>query len=397
MERGFRTRPLCVHVLPTTEQAGAETRARELIGGLHRTGEFRVEVVYLRPGAAHARFEELGVAMTWIPQRARFGIDFPRLAWKLRRVYEERRPAVLHTWLPHANITGLLAARHWPETRLIVTQCGGAGEEAFYPWQFRVQRALLGMADYAITNSADGVRELERWGVDRRVISLVSNGISPDRVAVRRTRAEIRAELGVDLDIPLVTVVTRSDNRVAVLQKNVAGLVSAMARVRAADPRARLLVVGTTRDRLARFNVQLPTWAVATGFVDRPADYMAASDVIAIPSRCEGMSNAACEAIALGLPVVTTDVGDHAALVEAAGGRRVPPGDDGRLAAGLIAMLSAPPAPERVRAVAARSLGLDRMVEATNEVYRAATALSVRRSRRFEGSGASTPLAYPAA
>jgi glycosyltransferase involved in cell wall biosynthesis len=319
--------------------------------------------------------------MVRIRQRARFAIDFPRLAWELRRIYRDRTPAIIHTWLPHANITGLLAARAWPETRVIVTQCGGAGEELFYPFQIRVQRALLGRADHAISNSTDGVHALARWGVDKGSISLVGNGISPDRVALESDRDEVRDKLGICSDVPVVAVATRLNDRTAVQQKNLAGIVAAMERVRATSPEARLLVVGATCEQLARFQLDLPGWASTTGFVSRPADYLAASDVVAIPSRSEGMSNVACEALSLGLPVVTTDVGDHAALVEAAGGRRVPVGDDGALAAGLIEMLRAPPTPERVREVAAPRLTLDRMVEATSEVYRAATYQSNVRRR----------------
>lgn len=376
-DRGYSIRPMppndlhsrrvsCVHLLPATEQAGAETRARELLQGLARTGRFNLELAYFRRGRAHPRFEELGLPLRDLKMRARLALDLPGVIWRLRSLYSNRPPHIFHTWLIHGNVVGLLAARAWPDARVIITQSGG---EEFYPWHLRVQRALLGRADHAISNSSDGAAVLERLGMPAGKISVVANGIAPERVGVTRTRGETRAQLRVPASTELVVVCTRANYRLAVRKKNFAGLLAALELVRQHRPATTLLLVGPTRDELGRFGIALPRWAQAIGFVDRPADYMAAADVVAIPSNAEGTSNVACEALMLGLPVATTAVGDHVPIVVEAGGKAVPVGDPRALADALIELLEQPPSPERVGAVAERRLGLDRMVRSTAEIY----------------------------
>jgi glycosyltransferase involved in cell wall biosynthesis len=64
--------------------------------------------------------------------------------------------------------------------------------------------------------------------------------------------------------------------------------------------------------------------------------YLAAADVLAAPSRNEGMGRALVEAMALGLPVVATSVGGiPAVVVDGECGRLVPAGDPAALATAL--------------------------------------------------------------
>jgi glycosyltransferase involved in cell wall biosynthesis len=55
-----------------------------------------------------------------------------------------------------------------------------------------------------------------------------------------------------------------------------------------------------------------------TGFVDNPWVYFAASDAFLLPSRWEGMPNAALEALALGVPVIATPESGGVAELSAA-------------------------------------------------------------------------------
>ena len=75
------------------------------------------------------------------------------------------------------------------------------------------------------------------------------------------------------------------------------------------------------------------------GHVDDPAPHYAAARLLCLPSRSEGMPNVVLEAVAAGLPVVATAVGDVGALVDNDMGRVVPPDDPAALAAALDAEL----------------------------------------------------------
>jgi glycosyltransferase involved in cell wall biosynthesis len=72
-------------------------------------------------------------------------------------------------------------------------------------------------------------------------------------------------------------------------------------------------------------------------------ELMAAFDVFVLPSVVEGMSNALLEAMAVGRPVVVTDVGGNPeVVVDGETGLVVPPADPDQLAASIVKLLEAP-------------------------------------------------------
>jgi glycosyltransferase involved in cell wall biosynthesis len=366
----------CVHLVPTTEQAGAETRARELLAGLIASGYCSLELVHYLAGSAQDRFAELGIPMRKLGLRGgRLALDLPRLAYRLSAIYARQPPAILHTWLTNGNVVGLLAARRWASTRVIITQCGGRGEEIYMRHHLRLQRLLSGRADLAISNSDEGAEVLARWGIPEDRIAVIRNGIASERIRVDESRESVRKRLGMDAEAPLVAVGVRANNPYVVEQKNLPGLLDAMRRVRESFPAARLVLIGATAAELAEFGVALPEWASATGFVPRISNLLAAADVVALASNAEGTSNVACEAMMLGLPVATTDVGDHGAIAVSAGGRKVAAGDMAALARAISELIARPPRPEFVRERAAAALGIDRMVTETLGAYERTLAL----------------------
>ncbi len=104
--------------------------------------------------------------------------------------------------------------------------------------------------------------------------------------------------------------------------------------------KARALSLGVA-DRV-RFMGALPQAVIA--------DWLAAADVMALPSGSEGLANAWVEALASGTPVVTCDVGGIHELVDRPEAGRLVERDAGQIAAAIRELLAAPP--ER-RAVAA--------------------------------------------
>ena len=105
-------------------------------------------------------------------------------------------------------------------------------------------------------------------------------------------------------------------------------------------------------------------------------------DVVVLPSRREGLSQALLEAMALGLPVVASRAGGNVDLVtHGEDGWLVPPRDSGAFAQALTALLGDPALRRllvaRARRTARERFSLARTVAATDAVYR--TALAQRR------------------
>ena len=125
-------------------------------------------------------------------------------------------------------------------------------------------------------------------------------------------------------------------------EKNLARLLGAFARVRPAHP-ARLVIVGDGPERpgLEALAATLGV-AGAVDFVGHMAAPQAAYrgfDIFALSSDTEQMPLSLLEAMAAGLPVAATDVGDVAAMLAEANRPFVTALDDAALAAALAALL----------------------------------------------------------
>lgn len=329
-----------VHVLPSTDDAGAENQARYLLAGLSEAG-VDLRLAFFRPGRAHDRFEQLGIPLHELGVRGPLLLDGRRRARRLIAV--AAGADVIHTWLYEAAVVGALAVHAGRAPRLVIAQRSGAalGRDRA---RMLVLRLIRRRVDQAIANSDDGRSILLHAGYGADRVSVVGNAVPSERVRVTKPRDAVRAALGIGNADRLVCTVARMDDA-----KDIPGLMRAMAIVSCHRPTARLLLVGASEAELRRRGVQPPAGAVVVGWQPHPADLMAASDVVAIPSWSEGHSNVADEALMLGLPVATTDVGAHPRLVARSGGRVVPPRDPERLAAAIVELLDDPPARARVR------------------------------------------------
>jgi glycosyltransferase involved in cell wall biosynthesis len=98
------------------------------------------------------------------------------------------------------------------------------------------------------------------------------------------------------------------------------------------------------------------------------------SDIFVLPSRTEAFPNVILEAMASGLPVVSTDVGSVAELIEnEKNGLRVPSENDERLAGAIRRLLSDPGAArafgEEGRRIVEQKFPLDRMCSERERLF----------------------------
>ena len=226
-------------------------------------------------------------------------------------------------------------------------------------------------------------------GVDAGRISEVANGVDTARFALVRDKRECRRRAlpGVPEDAIVIGCVGRLEG-----VKDPLNLVSAVGlmleRNAALRDRVRLVLVG---DGSLRAAIEAEASArdlgrvlVMAGSRDDVPELLGAFDLFASPSLAEGFSNTILEAMACGLPVVATNVGENARLVSnEVTGKLVPPGDPAALAAALEDYCRSP---ERLRAEGAesrrrieREFTIDRMVKSYEAIYDRFTAPLQRR------------------
>ena len=364
-----------IHLSKMTGAAGSEGHLLALLPGLRARGVDARLWMLVEPGnpvqGYVERAEAAGIPVEQVIIRRHFDPGlWRRLAVRLR----DAHPDVVHTHLIHADLYGIPAAR-WAGVRGVVTS--RHNDDRFRRWLpvRLLSRWLWRQADAGIAIS-EAIRRfsIEVEGVPPQQMHTIHYGLDPAGVqAPPDARARLRRELGLPPDAPLIGSVCR-----LIAQKGLDHALDGLAQVAAEFPAAHYVIAGDGPQRGA-----LEAQAARLGLsarvhfrgwrADAPA-IVAALDVLLAPSRWEGFGLVFLEAMALGVPVISTRVSAiPEVVVDGETGWLVPPGDPAALVGALRAALSDPD--ERLRRGAAGRARLeaqftvDAMVERTLAVY----------------------------
>ncbi|MDH6578472.1 glycosyltransferase [Kitasatospora sp. MAP5-34] len=229
--------------------------------------------------------------------------------WRLRRIVRGAKPDVLHLHSAKAGLAGRLAVR-------------GSVPTVFQPhaWSFAavegpLANATLRWERFATRWARSVLCVSERERLDGEAAGLPADWrVIPNGVDVRHyapadsaARRAARMSLGLDLDAPLAVCVGRLCR-----QKGQDVLLAAWPEVVGRLPAARLALVGDGPEatQLADQVRELPepSRVRLAGDVADPRPWLAAADLVVLPSRWEGMALAPLEAMATGRPVLLSDV-----------------------------------------------------------------------------------------
>ncbi len=295
-----------------------------------------------------------------------------------------------------ARSVGLLGSSavriHTPHTYAASFE-GGKGQGGEAPGNLALILAterLLGKATHRLVHvSADERDEGQQLGViPARRARVVPNGIRPKDFASPRGGAALRAELGIPRAAPLVGTVG--------LLNDAKGHDSLLRAVATLDERVHLLLVGhgELEPQLRALAEQLGLQARVhfAGWRDEVHSAHDAMDVFVLSSRWEGLSYALLEAVAAGVPAVSTAVNGSRDVLDPEGqspcGLVVPCEDTAALAEAMGRLLAdsadAQQLARRLSAAGPARVGshfsLDSMVEQTLGVYREALGWSAATS-----------------
>jgi glycosyltransferase involved in cell wall biosynthesis len=301
-----------------------------------------------------------------------------RTVWRLMQIIRRERPRIVHTHTAKAGALGRIAAILCRVPVVVHTYHGHVLRGYFSPLKTAVyrtiERVLAWRTDRLLTVTARVGQELQALGVGRpeqyRTVPLGFD-LAPLLVAERR-RGTLRAELQVG-DAPLVGIVARL---VPIKAHEV--FLAMAARVRQSYPAAVFLIVGDgeLRASLEQQAVDLGL-AGAVRFLGWRADIdtlYADIDVVALTSRNEGSPVALIEAMAAGAPVVSTEVGGVADVVQhGVTGLLAPMDDDVGLARHVVTLLGdralGRQMGQRGRALVAATYSADRLVADIEALY----------------------------
>lgn len=255
---------------------------------------------------------------------------------RFRRMLSELKPDRLLTYNWGAIEWAL--ANTPPRIPHIHVEDGFGPEEADRQLARRVwtRRAALAGKTLVVPSRALETLARETWRVPGLTLAFVANGIDLDRYPAA-PQPELAARLEAAGTGPVIGTIARLGR-----EKRVDRLIRAVA---ALDTPIRLAIVGDGPERPAlealADSLGLGARAVFAGYLPDPPAVMATFDVFALSSDTEQMPTSLMEAMAAGLPVVATDVGDVRSMLPPAQGRFLAPPADDAFAHALADLLKA--------------------------------------------------------
>jgi len=307
--------------------------------------------LYYREVGFEEEVREAGYDVRLLSGESRIG-----KARALRKLIQQESPDLVYTSLFDADLAGWLATMGM-DVPLISNLANTAYDPArladpnIDERRLRIIRSIDGYTSRHGTDHFHAVSQavkdstVETLGVDPDRITVVKRGRDADRLGLRtpERRADARHRLGIPDDALVVVTVGRQE-----YQKGHRFLIEAFVDVVADHPNAQLLITGREGHSSVQLEQLIESLALGSavtilGHRSDVPEVLAASDIFAFPSLYEGLGGALIEALALGLPVVASDIpalrevvreGENAVLVA--------PGDPSGLATAITSLLDDP-------------------------------------------------------
>jgi glycosyltransferase involved in cell wall biosynthesis len=355
----------------TLDVGGTESQFVEIACRLPRARwDVRAGCLYPQ-GPLRARLERSGLepwtcgaGPLWKP---RAGAALVALARRLRR----ERIGLVHTFDFYSNIMGVLAARAAGVP--VVASQRNLGTRHRSRARRAVSRLVLRLAHRIVVNAPAVAAWLERDGLaPAHKIDLVLNGVDVTRFRRAAVRDGRTAQHGGEPERVVIGTVANLRP-----EKGLLHLVTAAAFVRERyDTRVSIWGDGPMRTELAAAvrDLGLDDVVALRGRTAQPERALAELDLFVQPSFTEATSNVLLEAMAMGLPVVATEVGGTADIIEhEVTGLLVPAGDSAAIAKAVIRLVETPEMANRLgtaaRARVRARFGMGRMVAQIEDVY----------------------------
>ena len=325
-----------LHLCESSETGGAESVLIRLVEGLDKN-RYRSMVCLLSDGWLKDELEKRRIETVVIPQPHSFDV---RWLFRAYRLLKDHRIHVMHS---HEFATNVYASfLSWITGVPVVATAHGKN---YYGdrWRRRAAYRFAARHSTMVAVSNDLKRFLtESIGIPPGDICVVHNGIDLHQYSANEANSAMRAELGVGSDQRVIGTV---GNLFAV--KGHTYLLKACKAVASSYPNILVLIAGEG-DQLGRLQKEAADLGIAAnvrflGFRDDVPALLHAMDIFVLPSLSEGLPLSILEALALGKPVVATNVGGIPEVVQnGLTGFLVPPRSPEALAEKILLLLRHP-------------------------------------------------------
>jgi len=306
-------------LIPELNIGGAERQLLTLVRAMDQQ-RFRITVLTFRSGGALAEeFATTGVTLRSLDKGG--AIDTPAFWLRLMRAIGQLQPDIVHGYMGICNIYSVLLKLTFPKLRSVYGIRASTRDISAYSlgnkMLFRLECELARRANLIIGNSESGKAFYVEHGFPAEKYRVISNGIDTERFQPHpRMRQQIRDEWGIQPDALLIGIVGRLEPI-----KDHPTFLRAAAQWVQTNPQARFVCIGGGNEGyIAQMRELTQTLGIAERviFAGQRRDLhlvYSALDMLTLTSLSEGFPNVIGEAMACGVPCVTTRVGDAAVMV----------------------------------------------------------------------------------
>ena len=330
-----------LHLIKSLQVGGAERLLVSLTAGGDRE-RFEYHVAHVLADASQHLTEELGSAKVTVHNLEVSSHYDLRWLTRLRALLVGEEIELVHLHLPYTAAFGRLVIRSIPVGgRPLIVHTQHNVWQHTKPLVRALHRATYGLddADIAVSQSVwAGLPRPLRSRTEVLVHGLAFGALDDSPLV----RSEVRSEFGILPHEVLIATVANMRK-----EKGYEVLLEAARRLVDDGLPVRFVAVGhgplEKEVRRARDELGLGDRFLLTGFRSDAQHVVAGSDLFVLASHHEGFPVAVMEALAAGVPVVSTAVGDvPSAVGEGGGGLVVPPGDPAALAEALRSLVLDP-------------------------------------------------------
>ena len=290
--------------------------------------------------------EEMGkeierTGIEFIPlNKLRYNRFSPGIVLELYRLMKKKQIHVVRTHRYRSNLYGRLAA-FLAGVPVII-----ASVHDNYRTDKRLKRIIMNrilskITDKIVAVSEDVKKDILRYdSIDPSKIEVIPNGIDVERFNPERNTTDIRKEFSLEEDDIVIGFIGR-----IVPAKGLEYLLNALPYLKEEFKNIKLLIVGEgslveeLKERAKKNNIF--DNILFTGRRRDIPEILASINIFVMPSIAEGLPNALLEAMAMGKPIVTTEVGGIPEIVKNGfNGLLVPPRDTVSLSKAIKELIS---------------------------------------------------------
>jgi glycosyltransferase involved in cell wall biosynthesis len=367
-----------VHVIIGLGVGGAEKFLFRLIESQMDDSRFQHKVISLTTlGVVGEDLEKIGVKVNCL--QAKSIADLFRIFLNLYKIIRNVKPDVVHCWMYHADLLGGIVAKlcgvkkiFWSVRNTDLESGGSLAKK-----MLRKSCALLSgiVPNKIICVARSAYESHKKIGYNESRMVVINNGYQVSRFYLSESaRQKIRAKFHLDDNSILIGSVGRFSPA-----KDHFCFLEAAAQAYKFNKNLRFLMIGRDVIKENKFLYKavvehgLEAAVILDGEVSNVSDYMSAMDVFCMHSETEGFPNVLGEAMCVGLPCISTDVGD-ASLLMGSLGEIVPAKDAMALSRAILSLASMDASSRRALGMKSRkriieSFSLDVVVGKFSDIY----------------------------